>query len=100
MHDVLMANQDRLELQCIYGYAERVGLNMARFDVDMDDEVYLPTVREHIAFGMSQGVVRTPTFFVNGAMVDCSGGLATLYAATEVAISPRYETLGRAVCTR
>ena len=95
MHDLLMANQDRLELQCIYDYAEQLRLDMVRFDNDMDDEVYLPRVRGHLAEGIAKGVVRTPAFFVDAKFVDCTGGLGILYEATEIAISLACKTLER-----
>jgi protein-disulfide isomerase len=87
MHDVLMANQDLLELQCIYDYADQAGLNMARFDRDMDGEVYLPKVREHVAEAIAMGVVRTPAFVVDGSLIEWPGGLRVLYEATEARIS-------------
>ena len=86
MHDVLMANQDHLELQYIYGYAEDLGLSMARFTAEMDDEVHLPAVRAHLENGLASGVQSAPAFLVDGQMVDISCGLGSLFEATENAI--------------
>jgi protein-disulfide isomerase len=85
MHDLLMANQERLELQYLDGYAERLRLQMGRFTMEMDDEVHLPTVHAHIASGTAGGVRSTPTFLVNGRVVDTSSGLRSLFEATEYA---------------
>jgi protein-disulfide isomerase len=85
MHDLLMANQDRLELQHIYDYAEQAGLDMPRFDTEMDDEVHLPTIHSQMAGGISNGVIRTPAFLVDGILLDSTGGLRALYQATETA---------------
>ena len=86
MHDVLIANQDHLELQYIYGYAEDLGLAMARFTAEMDDEVHLPAVRAHLEKGLATGVQSAPAFLVDGQIVDISFGLGSLFEATENAI--------------
>jgi protein-disulfide isomerase len=83
MHDLLMANQDRLELQHLYDYAEQAGLDMPRFDTEMDDEVYLSTIHSQMAGGIDSGVIRTPAFLVDGILVDSTSGLRALYEATE-----------------
>jgi protein-disulfide isomerase len=87
MHDLLVANQNRLALQRIYAYAEQARLDMDRFDREMDNEVHLPTVHAHRAAGIAHGVMRTPAFVVDGTLVDSSSGLRPLYEATEIAIS-------------
>ena len=86
MHELLMANQDRLELQRLYDYAEQTGLDMARFDTEMEDEVYLTIIHSQMAGGIASGVIRTPGFLVDGILVDSSSGLRALYEATEIAI--------------
>jgi protein-disulfide isomerase len=86
MHDVLIANQDHLELQYIYGYAEDLGLAMARFTAEMDDEVHLPAVRAHLENGLAAGVQSAPAFLVDGQIVNISCGLGSLFEATENAI--------------
>jgi len=86
MHDLLMANQDRLDLQFIYDYAEDIRLDMRRFTTEMDDEVHLPKVQADVKGGLEIGVYRTPTFLVNGQLVDISSGLSALFEATERAV--------------
>jgi protein-disulfide isomerase len=78
MHDLLFDNQSHLKLQQLRGYAEKIELDMARYDADMDDEVYLQRVREHIESGNRSGVRATPTFFINGILQDVSFGLHML----------------------
>ena len=39
MHDLLFANQEHLRAPDLRRYAERVGLDMARFIAEMDDQV-------------------------------------------------------------
>jgi protein-disulfide isomerase len=86
MHDVLFENQTHLDAQHLRAYAERLGLDMARYTAEMDDEVYLQRVREHMESGKASGVRGTPTFFVNGRILDVSFGLRALFDAVEEAL--------------
>jgi protein-disulfide isomerase len=66
MHDLLFAHQSHLDFDHLRRYAETIGLDMARFIAEMDDEIYLQRVREHQAGGQASGVDGTPGFFING----------------------------------
>jgi protein-disulfide isomerase len=79
MHDLLFENQQHLALAQLYGYAEALDLDMARFAVEMDDELHLRRVRQDQRSGESSGVRSTPTFFVNGRVQDVSYGLLSLF---------------------
>jgi protein-disulfide isomerase len=83
MHDLLFANQTHLKPQDLHGYAERLGLDTARFTAEMDDQVYLQRVREQQQGGIDGGVRATPTFFVNGKIADVSFGLRSLFEVVE-----------------
>jgi protein-disulfide isomerase len=87
MHDLLFDNQLHLELPRLYEYARRIGLNMARFTAEMDDEIYLQRIREHQQSGHASGVRATPTFFVNGRLADVSYGLHSLIEAAQAEIT-------------
>ena len=78
MHDLLFANQSHLKLHQLRGYAERLELDMARYDAEMNGDFYLQRVREQIEGGERSGARGTPTFFVNGALQDVSFGLQAL----------------------
>jgi protein-disulfide isomerase len=86
MHDLLFDNQRHLKLHQLRGYAEKLELEMVRYDADMDDEISLQRVREHIEGGNQSGVRATPTFFVNGTIQDVSFGLQSLVHAVEAAL--------------
>jgi protein-disulfide isomerase len=86
MHDLLFENQTHLKAQHLHSYAERLGLDMARYTAEMDDEIYLQRVREHMESGRHSGVRGTPTFFVNGRLHDVSFGLRALFDAVEEAL--------------
>jgi protein-disulfide isomerase len=69
------------------GYAERLQLDMARYDLEMDDHVYLQRVREHMQSGRDSGVRGTPTFFLNGRVQDVSFGPSVLFDAVGAALA-------------
>ena len=86
MHDLLFDNQLHLRLNQLRGHAERLELDMERYDSEMADELYLQRVREQIDGGKASGVRATPTFFVNGTLCDVSFGLQSLGGAVETAL--------------
>jgi len=88
MHDLLFANQAHLGPKDLHRYADRLGLDMARYTAEMGDQVYLQRVREHVQSGMASGVRGTPGFFVNGRIVDVSFGLRALFDRVEEALHP------------
>jgi len=86
MHDLLFDNQQHLKVPQLRGYAERLELNIVRYDADMADTVYLQRVREDIEGGSRSGVRATPTFFLNGMIADVSAGLQRLFDQVEAAL--------------
>jgi len=86
MHDLLFDNQQHLKPPQLRRYAERLELDMVRYDADMADTVYLQRVREDIEGGSRSGVRATPTFFVNGVIADVSAGLQRLFDQVEAAL--------------
>jgi protein-disulfide isomerase len=87
MHDLLFDNQQHLKLKQLHDYAQKLALDMARYDGEMAREVHLQRIREHIESGRRSGVRATPTFFVNGNIQDVSFGLESLAHAVEAAVS-------------
>lgn len=85
MHDLLFENQAHLDQRHLFAYAQRLDLDQARFTAEMDDEVYLQRIREHIDSGRSSHLRATPGFFVNGVIVDVSFGLHALFDAVQAA---------------
>jgi protein-disulfide isomerase len=83
MHKLLFESQAHLKQANLHSYAERLGLDMARYTAEMDDHVYLQRVREHIEGAHRCGVHSTPTFFVNGTVQDVSFGLRSLFDAVQ-----------------
>lgn len=89
MHDELFANQAHLKPNQLHAYAERLELDMARYTAEMDDEVYLQRIREHVEGARRSGVRGTPAFFVNGRIQDVSFGIRALFDAVEKLVHHR-----------
>jgi protein-disulfide isomerase len=85
MHDLLFENQARLELHHLRSYAERLELDLVRFDGEMREGLYLQRIREAVEEGRRSGVRGTPTFFVNGELRDVSFGMQELARAVDAA---------------
>jgi protein-disulfide isomerase len=85
MHDELYEHQQALDDEHLEGYAGAVGLDVERFDREIEDQMYASRVREDFMSGVRSGVNGTPTFFINGRRHDDSYDLETLLAAIEAA---------------
>ena len=66
LHDKMFANQQALGLEEIKGYAKELGLNMARFEADMNAPTAAASVKEDQALATRLAARGTPHFFVNG----------------------------------
>ena len=66
MHDTLFENQDALEDEDLVGYAQQLGLDLDRFQLELFRGDYAERVREDFISGVRSGVNGTPTFFING----------------------------------
>ena len=89
MHDLLFENQLHLKPNNLRAYAQKLELDMVRFDADMADELYLQRIREQIDGGSRSGVRATPTFFLNGKLLDVSYGLQALRSGIEAAMAKK-----------
>jgi protein-disulfide isomerase len=81
MHDVLYENQQRLEAEDLLGYADRIGLDVERFERELEEHVHAARVHEDFMSGVRSGVNGTPSFYVNGVRYDDSYDLDTMLAA-------------------
>ena len=86
MHDLLFDNQRHLKMANLREYAQRLELDMPRFIAEMDDEIYLQRVREHMEGGTRSHVRGTPTFFINGVIQDVSFGMHALIDGVDAAV--------------
>ena len=89
MHDTLFEHQLQLGRHLLSGHARRLQLDMARFEAELEDHIYLQRVREHQRSGSDSGVRGTPTFYLNGRLQDVSFGLRSLSDAVALLLEPR-----------
>lgn len=66
MHDALFADQARLEDPHLWARAQRLGLDLERFDAVRRSAAVAERVREQLRGGVRAGVATTPTLFVDG----------------------------------
>jgi protein-disulfide isomerase len=69
LHDKMYENNTALARTDIEGYAQGLGLNMARFKKDWDDPKIKSEVTEDSKIGTAAGANGTPTFFINGNQI-------------------------------
>ncbi len=70
MHDELYKNTRTLTPETIKGSAEKVGLDMKKFEADMSSDEVKKQVDEEMALGAKSDVRGTPSFFVNGKIAQ------------------------------
>jgi len=66
MHDKLFANGRHLSAETIAGIAKDIGLDMAKFQADVQSASVKQTLRKDIADGDKVDIQGTPTIFING----------------------------------
>ncbi len=70
MHDKLFENQKALQRPDLVGYAKGLGLDVSKFEKDLDDPELGKWVKQDMADGSKIGVRGTPATFINGYMVS------------------------------
>jgi protein-disulfide isomerase len=68
MHDALFGDQAHLEDPHLWARAERLGLDVARFDADRRDPAIADAIRASLRAGIRAGVATTPSVFVDGTL--------------------------------
>ncbi len=68
MHDLLFADQGRLEDPHLWERAEALGLDLDRFETDRRSDAVKARVKRDFDSGLRGGVVTTPSLFTSGAM--------------------------------
>ena len=66
MHDIIFENRDQLEVEYLFAYAARIGLDLEQFKDDIQQDVFAAKVESDFESGVRSGVNGTPTFFING----------------------------------
>ncbi len=78
MHDAMFTHHDDLSRKAILAMAKQNGLDMNRFETDMDSTEVRETVVRDVQDGDRAGVEGTPTIFINGQRYNGPIVLASL----------------------
>ena len=70
MHDELYKNQRNLSPETIKGIAEKIGLDVKKWEADMDSDDVKKEIDEDLALGQKVHVRGTPTLFINGKIAQ------------------------------
>jgi NhaA family Na+:H+ antiporter len=70
MHDALYECEPPLTPKSVRSIAEKIGLDMARFDRDVESAATRARVSDDLDEGKRNGVTGTPSFFVDGLRYD------------------------------
>lgn len=70
MHDRFFDDQSKLNISEIKATAKEIGLDVKKFNDCLDSGKYASHVEKDLEYGKQIGVKSTPTFFVNGKMVN------------------------------
>ncbi|NBC46081.1 DsbA family protein [Corallococcus exiguus] len=70
MHNLLFANNKKLDGESLEGYAKQIGLDVAKWKVDMADERLGATIDKDQALAQQMGASGTPAFFINGRFLS------------------------------
>jgi len=65
MHDKLFENQKELGREKLIDYAKQIGLDVSKFEKDMDSDAAKKQVEQDMKDAQKAGVDGTPSFFVN-----------------------------------
>jgi protein-disulfide isomerase len=66
MHDLLFEHQKALERDDLVGYARQIGLDVERFERDLDEHAHLDRIRADQRDAAERGISGTPAFLVDG----------------------------------
>jgi len=78
MHDALFASHTDLRRPTILALASAIGLDMKRFEVDIDSPEVRKAVVHDLEDGQNAGVMSTPTIFIDGQHYNGNIKLETL----------------------
>ena len=86
MHDFLFEHQQQEAYAQPRENAQAVGLDMQKFEQDMNNHTFAQKIEEDMRSGMESGVQGTPTFYINGEMYNGSYDLGSLLSVLQQAI--------------
>jgi protein-disulfide isomerase len=81
MHYHLLQHQSQLADSYLVQYAIALCLDVSQFLAEMTNDCHIPRIQTDIESGMQSGVIKTPTFFINGLKYGDHQRLETLLEA-------------------
>jgi NhaA family Na+:H+ antiporter len=96
MHDALYGRQPPLTHDQVLEAAASIGLDMARFNRDLDDPNIRERVQADLADGRRNGVTVTPTIFIDGQRYDGAWDFYSMLEALERPVGARVRRTARA----
>lgn len=73
MHDLIFANQGRLSARLFIEIADSLGLDIQKFETDMNSETVINKIKNDFESGAKSGVNGTPSFYINGQKFEGGG---------------------------
>ena len=70
MHDLIVANPQKDDKQTLLSYASRIGLDVKRFENDLDRDAYKLVIERDLQEAKRRAVLGSPVFFINSARID------------------------------
>jgi protein-disulfide isomerase len=91
LHDLIFQHQDPKELtrDALLGYAKQIGLSVDIFAAALDQHTYLKQVKDDMASGKELDVTGTPTFVINGRVLQGALPIEDFRKAIDAALSSR-----------
>ncbi len=87
MYHLLFDDQAHLEEADLKRYMQSLGLDLTRYQKEMDENLHVQRLREQMEGGQRSHVRATPTFFVNGLLQDISFGMRSLHDAVAAVVA-------------
>ena len=95
MHDLIVANAAKASKQDLISYAQRIGLDVKRFESDMANHTYASAIERDVAEARQRAVQGTPVFFLNATRIDGLQPLETFENLIRAETGPHMEAKSR-----
>jgi protein-disulfide isomerase len=87
MAELLFAYQRKLTDPYLTRYAMLLGMDIEKFEHDLATHTHMERIGEDMLSGKHNGVIRTPTFFINGQRYQGSDDLPSLKAVVRLTLA-------------
>jgi protein-disulfide isomerase len=97
MHDLLFENRRELDREAVEGFAKKLGLDMAAFARSLDENRFVPLIKQEQQLAIRLGATSTPTFFINGRKLEGDQPYETLVQNVDEAMKRARALLAKGV---